>query len=127
MRDILNRANISSLDTNQYLDRAAAGNGSDVPRIGIAISGGGYRALMNGAGAIAAFDNRTANATGQGQLGGLLQATTYLSGLSGGSWVVGSIYVQNFSTVESIISGGKLWQFDDTIFEGAQRSLTHRR
>jgi lysophospholipase len=118
MRDLLNRANISGLDIDRYLDQASSGNGSDVPRIGIAVSGGGYRAMLNGAGAIAAFDNRTANATGQGQLGGLLQSATYLSGLSGGSWLVGSLYVQNFSTVEFIIAGGKLWQFDDSIFEG---------
>jgi lysophospholipase len=118
MRDLLNRANISGLDIDRYLDQASSGNSSDVPRIGIAVSGGGYRAMLNGAGAIAAFDNRTANATGQGQLGGLLQSATYLSGLSGGSWLVGSLYVQNFSTVESIIAGGKLWQFDDSIFEG---------
>ena len=79
--------------------------------------------MINGAGAIAAFDNRTTGSTGKGQLGGILQATTYLSGLSGGSWVVGSLYVQNFTTVESIIYGsnaflGSLWQLDDSIFEG---------
>uniref|UniRef100_A0A0C4DJH7 Lysophospholipase n=1 Tax=Fusarium oxysporum (strain Fo5176) TaxID=660025 RepID=A0A0C4DJH7_FUSOF len=61
--------------------------------------------------------------TSEGQLGGILQATTYLSGLSGGSWVVGSLYVQNFTTVESIIYGsnaflGSLWQLDDSIIEG---------
>lgn len=119
MKEILARANIGGFNSSQYIDRVANNDTAAVPRIGIAISGGGYRALMNGAGAIAAFDSRTTNATGQGQLGGLLQATTYLSGLSGGSWVVGSIYVQNFTTVESIISQGRLWQFDDTIFEGA--------
>lgn len=119
LKDFLGRANIRDLDTSQYIDSISS-NGSALPRIGIAISGGGYRALMNGAGAIAAFDNRTANSTGAGQLGGLLQAATYLSGLSGGSWLVGSIYTQNFSTVDSIISERKLWQFDDSIFEGGQ-------
>ncbi|KAG8418378.1 Lysophospholipase 1 [Metarhizium acridum] len=78
---------------------------------------------MNGAGAISAFDNRTSNSTGKGQLGGLLQATTYLSGLSGGSWLVGSLFVQNFTTVDSIVlstSGflSTLWQFDNSVLEG---------
>lgn len=78
---------------------------------------------MNGAGALAAFDNRTAGATGSGHLGGVLQAATYLSGLSGGSWLVGSLYIQNFTTVESIIDAtngllSQIWQFNETILEG---------
>lgn len=78
---------------------------------------------MNGAGAIAAFDNRSADSLGKGQLGGVLQTATYLSGLSGGSWLVGSLYMQNFSTVESIVFAsdsflGKLWQFEDSILSG---------
>ncbi|KAH6683622.1 lysophospholipase [Plectosphaerella plurivora] len=122
LKTFLSRANISGIDAGSYLDEVI-NNGSAVPRIGIAISGGGYRALMNGAGALAAFDNRTANSTSDGQLGGLLQATTYLSGLSGGAWLVGSLYVQNFTSVESIISsnGGflsSIWQFEDSIITG---------
>ncbi|PNP53251.1 hypothetical protein FNYG_15774 [Fusarium nygamai] len=35
---------------------------------------------MNGAGAIATFDNRTMGSTDEGHLGDILQATTYLSG-----------------------------------------------
>ena len=127
LKAVLGRANIGDIDTDAYIDGIVS-NGSAVPRIGIAISGGGYRALMNGAGAIAAFDNRTANSVGEGQLGGILQAATYLSGLSGGSWLVGSLYVQNFTTVESIIfstSGflSNLWQFSDSILKGSSASF----
>jgi len=122
LKDVLSRANIGDIDTDAYVNGIVSDGGA-LPRIGIAISGGGYRAMMNGAGAIAAFDNRTTSSTDKGHLGGILQAATYLSGLSGGSWVVGSLYVQNFTTVESIIyaSGGfldSLWQFDDSIIEG---------
>jgi lysophospholipase len=122
LEEFLTRANIGGIDIEAYLNGIVS-NGTTLPRIGIAISGGGYRAMINGAGAIAAFDNRTTGSTGKGQLGGILQATTYLSGLSGGSWVVGSLYVQNFTTVESIIYGsnaflGSLWQLDDSIIEG---------
>lgn len=122
LRDVLSRANIGDIDTDDYLDGILK-NGSGLPRIGIAISGGGYRAMINGAGAIAAFDSRTTSSTGKGHLGGILQAATYLSGLSGGSWLVGSLYMQNFTTVESIVSASTgflstLWQFDESIIEG---------
>jgi lysophospholipase len=117
MRNFLGRANITGLDTNAYID-SIAHNASELPNIGIAVSGGGYRALMTGAGALAAFDNRTTNSTSQGQLGGLLQATTYLTGLSGGSWLVGSLYVNNFTSVQDILNAGSLWQFADSILTG---------
>lgn len=122
LKAVLSQANISGIDTTAYINGIVS-SGDALPRIGIAVSGGGYRALMNGAGALAAFDNRTTNSVGKGQLGGLLQATTYLSGLSGGSWLVGSLYVQNFTTVESIIFSSSgflstLWQFEDTILQG---------
>ncbi|KAH7137383.1 lysophospholipase [Dactylonectria estremocensis] len=124
LKTVLGRAGITGLDTDAYIDGIVS-NGSQVPRVGIAISGGGYRALMNGAGALAAFDNRSANSVSDGQLGGLLQATTYLSGLSGGSWLVGSLFVQNFTSVESIIFSSKgflseLWQFQNSILKGPE-------
>ncbi|KAJ4167409.1 Lysophospholipase 1 [Fusarium falciforme] len=122
LKDVLNRAEIGGIDIDSYIN-GLVDDGDVLPRIGIAISGGGYRAMMNGAGAIAAFDNRSTSSTDKGQLGGILQAATYLSGLSGGSWVVGSLFVQNFTTVESIIfaqSGflDSLWQLDESIIEG---------
>ncbi|KAH8817220.1 lysophospholipase catalytic domain-containing protein [Xylogone sp. PMI_703] len=117
LRNLFQRANITGLDTDAYIDELVK-NGSRLPIIGIAASGGGYRALMNGAGALSAFDNRTTNSTNQGQLGGLLQASTYLTGLSGGSWLVGSIYVNNFTSVQDIITTDSLWQFENSIIEG---------
>ena len=57
---------------------------SSFPKIGIAISGGGYRAAQFGAGAISALDARDRSAKAAGT-GGLLQVTSYLSGLSGAS------------------------------------------
>jgi lysophospholipase len=123
LRDFLSRANITGLDTNAYIGDGT--NKTILPNIGIAISGGGYRAMLNGAGAIAAFDNRTTNSTGRGQLGGILQASTYVSGLSGGSWLLGSLYAQNFPSVQEVIMGassdlGTLWQFGDSILEGTR-------
>ncbi|KAM0540967.1 hypothetical protein ACHAPJ_013429 [Fusarium lateritium] len=122
LKDVLTRAKIGDIDTDEYLDSIVNDVGA-LPRIGIAIPGGGYRAMMNGAGAITAFDNRSRGSTDEGHLGGILQAAAYLSGISGGRWAVGSLYAQNFTKVESIISASSgflssLWQFDESILEG---------
>jgi len=119
---VLERAQIGGIDVRAYLQNITD-HGGTLPRIGIAVSGGGYRAMMNGAGALAAFDDRTSGSTQAGRLGGILQASTYVSGLSGGSWLVGSLYMANFTTVESIVRPtdkflSQLWQFNETILEG---------
>lgn len=83
--------------------------------------------MLTGAGVLEAFDDRTPNSTASGQLGGLLQSSTYLAGLSGGSWLVGSLYTNNFTSVSDIISqdsdaddSGDVWQFGNSIFEGPE-------
>ena len=53
-------------------------------KIGIAISGGGYRAAQYGAGVLLGLDGRNQTAVSAGT-GGLLQVTSYLSALSGAS------------------------------------------
>ncbi|KAJ6260505.1 Lysophospholipase [Drechslerella dactyloides] len=122
LRDFLTRADISGFDAGAYID-ANSKNSSRIPNIAIGVSGGGYRALMNGAGVLAAFDSRTDNSTAKGHLGGLLQSATYLSGLSGGGWLVGSLSLNNFTSVQAIVRStpdktGPLWQFQDSIFSG---------
>lgn len=115
--------NISSFDASGYIDQHSS-NASNLPNIGIAVSGGGYRALTNGAGAIKAFDNRTQNSTANGHLGGLLQSATYLAGLSGGTWLLGSMYVNNFTTISSLQTHkkGAVWQFGNSILEGPDKA-----
>lgn len=124
MRELLGRMNITGLDTESYINNHQ-NNASALPNIGIAVSGGGYRAMLNGAGIIQAFDSRTPNSTNTGQLGGLLQAATYLSGLSGGSWLVGSLYSNNYTSVDRTLasdtsdsSSGSVWQLGNSIFKG---------
>ncbi|KAH8764532.1 lysophospholipase catalytic domain-containing protein [Hyaloscypha sp. PMI_1271] len=120
MTSWLSRMNISNFDATSYMN-SIRNNVSALPNIGLAVSGGGYRALMNGAGFLAAADNRTDNATNRGQIGGLLQSATYVAGLSGGGWLVGSIYTNNFSSVQDLRDGSKgssVWQFGNSIFEG---------
>ena len=120
MSSFLSRANISGFDAVSYI-RGVSSNVSSLPNVGIAISGGGYRALMNGAGFLSAADNRTENSTAVGQIGGLLQSSTYLSGLSGGGWLVGSIFANNFTTVVALrdgSAGSSVWEFGNSILQG---------
>ena len=81
MIEFLTRMAIPGFDAAAYI-RAAAPEGttdfSALPNVAIAASGGGYRALMNGAGFLAAADSRTTGATDKGGIGGLLQSSTYL-------------------------------------------------
>lgn len=120
MVDFLKRSGISDFDPEAYINSHKS-NLSNVPNVAIACSGGGYRALMNGAGFIAAADDRTPGSTDAGGLGGLLQSSTYLAGLSGGGWLVGSIYANNFSTVVGL-RDGETWAFDRSIFKGPKRT-----
>lgn len=122
MIDWLSRISIADFDAASYINSVQQ-NPENLPNIAIAISGGGYRSLMSGAGFLAAADARTKSSTSPGHIGGLLQATTYVSGLSGGGWLVSSVFVNNFSTVEFLRDGGKdskLWRFEDSIFEGPE-------
>ncbi|KAI1772671.1 lysophospholipase catalytic domain-containing protein [Hypoxylon cercidicola] len=119
----LRNCNLTDFDAAAYVTSNSQ-NFSVVPNIGIAVSGGGYRALMNGAGFIAAADSRVPGSTDAGGIGGLLQSSTYLAGLSGGGWLVGSIFANNFSTVVQLRDGyqdSALWQFSNSIFEGPKR------
>ena len=119
MKNLLTRLNITAFDAASYIQDDSK-NASALPNIGIAISGGGYRALQNGAGALKAFDDRTENSTNTGQMGGLLQSATYLTGLSGGAWLVGSLFMNNFSTVGALQAetSGSVWEFGNSLLKG---------
>ncbi|KAM9932939.1 hypothetical protein OXX80_007446 [Metschnikowia pulcherrima] len=100
LETFLNDANLTGFDVSSFLSNTT--NGRSIT-IGLAFSGGGYRAMLAGAGQLAALDTRTDGAHAEG-LGGLLQASTYLVGLSGGNWLVGSVAVNNFISVQDIIN-----------------------
>ncbi len=124
MVQFFQNSGLSDFDAVGFVN-AYADNFSVLPNIGISVSGGGYRALMNGAGFLAAADSRVPGSTNPGGIGHLLQATTYLSGLSGGGWLVGSMFANNFSTAVQLRDGyqdSSLWQFSNTIFEGPEAS-----
>lgn len=83
--------------------------------LGIAISGGGYRSFLNGAGALMAFDDRSYNSTMPGHLGGLLQSTSYISAISGGSWILMSTVLSDYQPMEKLRSE---WRMSDPLLEG---------
>ncbi|KAF9782507.1 phospholipase B [Thelephora terrestris] len=77
---------------------------SNFSRVGIAFSGGGYRAAQYSAGVTSALDARDQSAKSVGT-GGLLQVASYISGLSGGSWFTGSLYFNDFVTIPDLVYG----------------------
>ncbi|CAO1618433.1 unnamed protein product [Sympodiomycopsis kandeliae] len=74
---------------------------SNLPRVGIAVSGGGYRAMLFGASVLQGWDARNQTANDRGT-GGILQRADYLSGLSGGSWITGSLAINNWPTSQQL-------------------------
>ena len=105
-----------------------------LPRIGIAFSGGGFRAAQYSAGVVSGLDARNASATAAGT-GGLLQVSSYMAGLSGaayvvpvscirlihvvelgGSWFTGSLLMNDWPTIPDLVygNGGDLtgWLLD---------------
>lgn len=78
--------------------------GSAPPTLGLATSGGGYRAAIFGAGVMNALDGRNDSSKSVGT-GGLLQAATYFSGLSGGSWLLTSEVQAGFPPIHELIFG----------------------
>ncbi|MCJ1313776.1 Lysophospholipase 1 [Agyrium rufum] len=122
LQTLLKRLDISGFDVDSYFSKYS-NDTSSVSNVGIAVSGGGWRACLNGAGAIQAFDSREANTTSTGQLGGLLDSATYLAGLSGGGWLVGSIFVNNYTTISNLLSSSSVWQFQNSIIAGPDSSI----
>ncbi|KAL7268031.1 Lysophospholipase 1 [Rhizina undulata] len=108
LTDFLNRASMVDFDVAAFMQNYS-------PTIGIAFSGGGYRAMLTGGGELSAFDSRTPGSTAAGQLGGLLQSSTYIAGLSGGSWLLGSIVINNFTTIERLQAAKNLWDLENSI------------
>lgn len=83
-------------------------------RIAIAISGGGFRSMLVGSGVLLAFDDRYPHSISP--LSGLLQSTSYIGGISGGSWLVMSNFINDFEPVHVLKDGG--WNFNELLLHG---------
>ncbi len=102
MLDYFARANLTDFDHHGFLSNVSL-------NIGMAFSGGGLRAMLAGAGQFSALDGRTVNSNTTG-LGGLVQASTYMTGLSGGSWLLGTLVLNNWTSIEDILEpNSKIW------------------
>ncbi|KAK9480327.1 lysophospholipase catalytic domain-containing protein [Lipomyces japonicus] len=119
--NLLDRVNLDGFDPTEFLSNSTI-------NIGLAFSGGGYRAMLNGAGFLAAADVRTPGATDEGHIGGLLQASSYIVGLSGGNWLVGSVVLNNFSSVVDLQADPVLWDLQNSLLapKGTNVSLNER-
>ncbi|KAF8314068.1 hypothetical protein DL93DRAFT_2080560 [Clavulina sp. PMI_390] len=119
------RANVvsawESYLTNSALNLTSSGfdvkgfmaNTSNLPNIAIATSGGGYRAMLHGAGMFNAFDSRNASSVAQGT-GGVLQLATYMAGLSGGSWWTGTLAVNDFPPINDLVN---FWNLEESLID----------
>lgn len=96
-------ANAQHISLPRYLKTILRGHGHS-PTLGIATSGGGMRAAIFGAAILSTLDARNTTSVASGT-GGLLQAASYLAGLSGGSFLVTSLVQANFPTIPSLIFG----------------------
>ncbi|KAJ7594761.1 phospholipase B [Mycena floridula] len=74
------------------------------PLVGLVLPGGGLRASLFGAAALNALDSRNQTSKAAGT-GGLLQVASYLTGLSGGSWAVGSFVLNNMPLLPALVQG----------------------
>ncbi|CCH61362.1 hypothetical protein TBLA_0E03080 [Henningerozyma blattae CBS 6284] len=123
LKEFLERATKNFSDTS-FMDKLFPSSSSSnssyqyLPKIGIGCSGGGYRAMLAGAGMLSGFDNRTDGAWDHG-LGGILQSATYLAGLSGGNWLVGTLAGNNWTSVQAIVNNfshdDSIWDIDHSI------------
>lgn len=84
-------------------------------KIGLAFSGGGLRSLFTGAGALTAMDNRV-NHGYRMNMGGLLQSASYMSGLSGGGWLIGSFIFNGMIPIPEMLSTNSVWNFEASLF-----------
>jgi lysophospholipase len=98
----LSRANLKGFDLDSYIAGLNNSQFDAVPGIGIAISGGGFASAVMGSGVIRALDGRE-NISNAAGTGGLLQATSFFSGQSGGSWVVSAYAGTGFPLTDALV------------------------
>ncbi|KAM0793568.1 hypothetical protein ACM66B_001004 [Microbotryomycetes sp. NB124-2] len=91
------------------------------PKMSIAISGGGLRASLYGAGSLSALDQRN-----ETTLGPILQLADYLAGLSGGSWTVSSVTMNDLRPSYELAT--QEWLLDlDILAPGGLLGLSENR
>ncbi|THH29219.1 hypothetical protein EUX98_g4967 [Antrodiella citrinella] len=122
LRNVEHAASAQHVALPSYVSNILSSNGH-FPHLGISTSGGGHRAAIFGAGILTTLDGRNATSVDVG-IGGLLQASTYLASLSGGSWLSGSLYQADFPEFPDLIFGSNATGSDgwNTVFDLTQPS-----
>ncbi|EIW66264.1 hypothetical protein TREMEDRAFT_45759 [Tremella mesenterica DSM 1558] len=91
------RKQVTQPAINSMLSKVNLTSPPRLPILGVALSGGGYRAMQVGSGMVQALMANYPESATSG-LGGWLDGMAYMAGLSGGSWATGSF----------MINGGRL-------------------
>ncbi|KAJ7840791.1 FabD/lysophospholipase-like protein [Mycena leptocephala] len=105
LKSYLTLAAIPGFDVSTYISTLSA-NGSAVPVIGQAYSGGGSECFMHFTlGFYQSFDSRYSKSVAA-KTGGLSQATTYVAGLSGGCEAIMALAINDFVDVQTLVTGG---------------------
>ncbi|KDQ10745.1 hypothetical protein BOTBODRAFT_115259 [Botryobasidium botryosum FD-172 SS1] len=102
-----------------YGGNLASLSADQLPNLAISLSGGNFRAALFNAAALHAFDSRNSTSVSKG-LGGLLQASTYMSALSGGSYTLTSLMFNEFPTLPDLVFGNNAtgvsgWQLEQSL------------
>ncbi|OXM76080.1 phospholipase B [Cryptococcus neoformans Bt63] len=82
------------------------------PNIGVALAGGGYRAMLTGLGGIMGMMNESTEAS-ESETGGWLDGVSYWAGLSGGSWATGTFMSNGGQLPTNLLEN--LWNIDSNL------------
>ncbi|RPA71949.1 hypothetical protein BJ508DRAFT_381808 [Ascobolus immersus RN42] len=125
LQDWVSRNNLLAKGELEKIFPANATGGNEThppipgPRTGLAFSGGGYRSMLHGAGVYSALDNRTGTLfIKDDPLAGLLQGMDYISGLSGGAWLVASSVVKDFAPLVGEGGMNETWGLYRNLYTG---------
>ncbi|ODO05799.1 phospholipase B [Cryptococcus amylolentus CBS 6273] len=98
------------------IEKMMAARGLDnpprTPIIGVALAGGGYRAMLTGLGGVMGMMNESTEAQDSGT-GGWLEGTSYWAGLSGGSWATGSFMANGGQLPTDLLTN--LWDMSSNL------------
>ncbi|KAG5365808.1 Lysophospholipase 2 [Yarrowia sp. B02] len=103
LKTFLKTLDIADFDVDAFLDESS-------PKLAVAIAGGGVRASLFGAGVLAGLDDRVT----QDGTAGFLQATDYIAGLSGGSWLVGLLCLSDWIASDQLVEMSEKMHFPGT-------------
>ncbi|EFP83164.2 uncharacterized protein PGTG_09117 [Puccinia graminis f. sp. tritici CRL 75-36-700-3] len=106
----LENVKLENFNIDDFLKSAKQSGGVaalTLPNIGLALSGGGMRALCFSGSILDSFDSRNQKAN-EAKVGGILQLANYAVGVSGASWLLGSWATSNFPQIQTLVPNWRL-------------------